>query len=314
MTVVGLVLAAVGFVYLIVTAILPIMQSSKADPYAAHTGGAGTAAEVSAARYVSPTERILAPLADAGFMQRYRRPVDIGADFHWGSFLDRQLSILLIAMGLAFVVFSTPVLAILVGIIAPTVDYTLALRRARAYRARFLLQLPNALLLVSSGMAAGRNFVNALQATTPNLAEPIKSELEALANRISALRVTEAEAFEIWAEKLPYIELHTIASALAIGQQVGLETYGLLRSLSSSIQDEIRGRSELEALTSQVRSTATVVSYLPVFFVLLIYLVTPKFVTPLFTTVVGIVVIVIALGMNYMSRFATKRILKQIEA
>ena len=108
--------------------------------------------------------------------------------------------------------------------------------------------------------------------------------------------------------------MDTIASALAIGQQVGLETYGLLRSLSSSIQDEIRGRNELEALTSQVRSTATVVSYLPVFFVLLIYLITPKFVTPLFTTVVGIVVIVIALGMNYLSRFATRRILKQIEA
>ena len=314
MTTVGLVLAAIGFVYLVVTSILPIMQSSKADPYSAHTGGAGSAAEVAAARYVSPTERVLSPVAGTGLMQRYRRPVDIGAEFKWGPFLDRQVSVLLIAMGLAFVIFHTPVLAILVGIIAPAVDYSLALRRARAYRAKFLLQLPNALLLVSSGMAAGRNFSNALLATTPNLAEPIKGELETLANRIQALRVTEAEAFEIWAEKLPYPELHTIASALAIGQQVGLETFGLLRSLSSSIQDEIRGRSELEALTSQVRSTATVVSYLPVFFVLLIYLITPKFVTPLFTTVVGIVVIVIARAMNYLSRFATKRILKQIES
>ena len=314
MTTIGLVLAAIGFVYLIASMILPVMRSSKADPYSAHTGGTGGAAEVAAARYISPTERLVSPFASTGFMQRYRKPVDIGADFVWGSFLDRQVSIFFIALGLAFVIFHTPVLAILVGIIAPAIDYSLALRRARAYRARFLLQLPNALLLVSSGMAAGRNFVNALQATTPNLAEPIKGELEALANRISALRVTEAEAFEIWAEKLPYIELHTIASALAIGQQVGLETYGLLRSLSSSIQEEIRGRNELEALTSQVRSTATVVSYLPVFFVLLIYLITPKFVTPLFTTVVGIVVIVIALAMNYLSRFATKRILKQIEA
>ena len=314
MTTIGLVLAAIGFVYLIVSMVRPVMQSSKADPYSAHIGGAGGAAEVAAARYISPSERLLSPLAGTGSMQRYRQPVDIGADFVWGSFLDRQVSIFFIALGLAFVIFHTPVLAILVGIIAPAIDYSLALRRARSYRARFLLQLPNALLLVSSGMAAGRNFVNALQATTPNLAEPIKGELDALANRISALRVSEAEAFELWAESLPYIELHTIASALAIGQQVGLETYGLLRSLSSSIQDEIRGRNELEALTSQVRSTATVVSYLPVFFVLLIYLITPKFVTPLFTTVVGIVVIVIALGMNYLSRFATKRILKQIEA
>jgi hypothetical protein len=42
--------------------------------------------------------------------------------------------------------------------------------------------------------------------------------------------------------------------------------------------------------------------------------VTPKFVTPLFTTVVGIVVIVIALGMNFISRRVTKNILKQIES
>lgn len=314
MTTVGLVLAAIGFVYLVVTAILPIMQSSRADPYAAHTGGEGSAAAVAAASYASPTERLFSPLANSSLIQRYRRPVDVGADFRWGSFLDRQVSVFLIALGLAFVIFKTPVLAIVIGVTAPAVDYSVAVRRARAYRAKFLLQLPNALLLVSSGMAAGRNFVNALQATNPNLAEPIKSELETLANRISALRVTEAEAFEIWAEKLPYIELHTIASALAIGNQVGLETFSLLRSLSSSIQDEIRGRSELEAVTSQVRSTATVVSYLPIFFVLFIYLVVPHFITPLFTTVVGVVVILIAAGMNYLSRWATKRILKQIEA
>ena len=118
----------------------------------------------------------------------------------------------------------------------------------------------------------------------------------------------------MWAERLPYPELHTISSALAIGNQVGLETYSLLRSLSGSIQDEIRGRNELEALTSQVRSTATVISYLPVIFVLLIYFITPKFVTPLFSSVVGGITILIALGMNFISRRATANILKRIEA
>src|SRR5947209_1501166 len=175
MTTVGLVLAGIGFLYLVVTAILPIMQSARTDPYSAHTGGAESAASVEAARYISPTERLLSPLAGTGFLQRYRRPVDIGADFRWGSFLDRQVPIFLIALGLAFVIFKTPVLAVIIGLVAPAIDYSLALRRARAYRAKFLIQLPNALLLVSSGMAAGRNFVNALQATTPNLADPIKS-------------------------------------------------------------------------------------------------------------------------------------------
>jgi Flp pilus assembly protein TadB len=322
---VSLVLILAGVAYLVITALLPILSAGRANPYAAHTGapphaagragspGEGEAASQTPESYVSPTQRLSGILPER-LRERYRKPVDVGYDFRWGTFLDRQLALALIGFGIALLVFHNYVIAVLSLILAPFVDYVLALRRARAFQERFLLQLPNALLLVSSAMAAGRNFVNALQATTPNLAEPIKSELEALANRIQALRVTEAQAFEMWAEKLPYPELHTISSALAIGNQVGLETYALLRSLSDSIQDEIKARNELEALTSQVKSTATIISYLPVAFVLFIYFVTPKFVEPLFGTVVGWVTILIGLGLNYMARWWTGRILRRIEA
>jgi Flp pilus assembly protein TadB len=313
-TIIGLVLAGIGLVYLVLSTVLPIMQSSRTDPYTAYTGGAQTAAAVQAAVYTSPTEAVLRVVWRGMDNSKLKRRVAVGPEFLWGTLLDRMLSAALLGLGLGMVVFQQALIAGAAFIIAPVLLYYLAIRRATAYEQKFMLQLPNALLLISSAMAAGRNFVNALGATTPNLAEPIRGELISLGNRISALRVTEAQAFEMWAEKLPYPELHTISSALAIGNQVGLETYALLRSLSSSVQDEIRGRNELEALTSQVKSTATVVSYLPLFFVLLIYFITPKFVTPLFTTVVGGVTIVIALGMNYLSRWWTKRILKRIEA
>ncbi|HEV3232204.1 MAG TPA: type II secretion system F family protein [Candidatus Dormibacteraeota bacterium] len=302
----------VGVAYLVLTGLLPILSANRLNPYAAHTGG-GTAVAESEAAYVSPTER-LARILPEGLRERYRKPVDIGFEFRWGTFLDRQLGLAIVGVGIALLVFHNPVIAVLAFLLAPGIDYILALRRAKAFQERFLLQLPNALLLVSSAMAAGRNFANALQATTPNLADPIKSELDALANRIQALRVTEPQAFEMWAERLPYPELHTISSALAIGNQVGLETYSLLRSLSNSIQDEIKARNELEALTSQVKSTATIISYLPIAFVLFIYFITPHFVEPLFSTPVGWVTIAIGLGMNYMARWWTGRILRRIEA
>ena len=314
LTMIGLGIAAVGAIYLVLSLVLPIMQSSRSDPYTAYTGGGGTAAATEAARYKSPTEAVLGVFWHGMDGSGFKRRVDVGPDFSFGSLLDRMLAMGLIGGGVSLIVFQALVIAAILLLGAPALAYFLAIRRAKAYEARFLLQLPNAILLVSSAMAAGRNFVNALQATTPNLADPIKSELEHLGNRISALRVTEAQAFEMWAEKLPYPELHTISSALAIGNQVGLETYSLLRSLSGSIQDEIRGRNELDALTSQVKGTATVISYLPVIFVLLIYFVTPKFVTPLFTTGIGIVTIIIAGGMNYLARWWTGRILKRIEA
>ena len=310
---ISLALIFLGLAYMVATSLLPILRAGRANPYAAHTGG-GAASETSLpAGYTSPTEALSKVLPES-LRERYRKPVDVGYEFRWGTFLDRQLSLALIGVGVALYVFHSPVLSVLAFFLAPGIDYILALRRARDFQARFLLQLPNALLLVSSAMAAGRNFANALQATTPNLADPIKSELDALGSRIQALRVTEAQAFEMWAEKLPYPELHTISSALAIGNQVGLETYALLRSLSGSIQDEIKARNELEALTSQVKSTATVISYLPIAFVLFIYFVTPHFVEPLFGTVVGWVTIIIGLAMNYMARWWTGRILRRIEA
>ena len=312
-TTIGLVAAGLGAVYFIVTALLPILASRRGGTYTSYTGGDETAASQSQA-YVSPTEALFRPLQGTGLIKGYRRRVDSGVEFHWGSFLDRQLAFLMLGFGGGMLLFRNPVLAVFTMIALVGVDYSLAIRRARAYRDKFLVQLPNALLLISSAMAAGRNFVNALQATTPNLADPIQTELIQLGNRISALRVTEAQAFEMWAEQLPFAELHTISSALAIGNQVGLETYALLRSLSASIQEELTSRNELVALTSQVRSTATVVGYLPVFFVLLIYLITPHFVEPLFRTPVGWITIVIAGGMNYGSRFITKRILRTIEA
>jgi tight adherence protein B len=314
LTIIGMILAGIGLVYLIVTSLLPILQQQHSDPYTAYTGGGETAAAVEAARYVSPTETVVGIIWRGMDGSTIKRRVAVGPDFLWGVLLDRMVSSSLLGFGLGLIIFGQPVLAVMLGLVLPVILYILARRRAKTYEAKFLLQLPNALLLVSSAMAAGRNFTNALQATTPNLADPIKTELIALGNRISALRVTEAQAFEMWSEQLPYPELHTISSALAIGNQVGLETFALLRSLSASIQDEIRGRNELEALTSQVKSTATVISYLPVIFVLLIYFVTPTFVTPLFTTVVGFVTIAIAAGMNYISRLVTKNILKRIEA
>ena len=202
-TIIGLVLAGIGLVYLILSAVLPIMQAARTDPYTAYTGGAQTPAAQEAAVYTSPTEAILRVIWRGMDDSKLKRRVAVGPEFLWGTLLDRMLAAALLGLGLGIVIFQQALIAGAAFIIAPVLLYYLAIRRAKAYEQKFMLQLPNALLLISSAMAAGRNFVNALQATTPNLADPIKGELISLGNRISALRVTEAQAFEMWAEKLP---------------------------------------------------------------------------------------------------------------
>jgi len=298
-----------GVAYMAVAAVAPVVRKPKVNPYAAH---AGAAVAIEAGPRRTPTEFALGLLPQR-LVDAYRSKVEVGADFRWGGYLDRQLAFGLVGIGVGLLVFGAPALAVLVGIAVAALPYALQRRKAKAYKAQFLLQLPNALRLIGSAMAAGRNFVNALEVTTPNLADPIRSELSDLHQRIQALRITEVEAFRMWADRLGYADLQTAASALAIGDRVGLETYVLLRNLAGTMQAEIRARNELEAVTSQVRSTASVIMFLPAGFVLLMFFIAPNFVAPLFTTPVGWVVLVIAIGMNLLSRWFASRILARIE-
>jgi tight adherence protein B len=304
---IGLALLLAGVAYLVISTALPVSIEKRRDPYAAHTGG-----QAPAGTYRSFLE-IPMGLLPKRVVQAYRRPLDVGRIFNWSAFLDRQFALLLLGLGGGLMAFGTPLLVVIAALVPPFVHYQLRRKKAREYESRFLLQLPNALLLVASAMSAGRNFVNALEATAPNLADPLRSELVALARQIQSMRVTEAEAFRLWADRLPYPELATAAAALAIGNRVGLEVSVLLRNLSDSIQAEIRARQELIAVTSQVRSTATVISFLPFAFLLFIYLITPGFVLPLLTTVAGVIVLLVVVAMNQGSRIITRRLLESIE-
>lgn len=305
---VGLLLLFAGTGYLALTSALPVLQARSTDPYARFTGGA----EAAPRSYRSILQPIFA-LVPKRLLRVYRGPLDVGNIFHWSVFLDRQFGLLLVSLGLGLAVASDPVLVAALALVGPAAHYLVMRRRARAYSAQFLLQLPNALLLIGSGMAAGRNFVNALDATTPNLADPLRTELGALSGQIRSLQIDEAEAFQLWADRLPYPELHTTASALAIGGRAGIETFVLLRNISDSIQAEIRGRQELDAVTSSVRSSAAVVSSLPFAFLLLIYFVTPGFVKPLFTTIGGAIALVFVVGLNMSSRVVIRQMLERID-
>lgn len=303
-----LLLAAAG--WLALASMLPVLAGRRVNRYAAHVGTAAA----TPVPYRSPVDVLIAALAPRRLMVRYRKPIEYRSDFNWSGFVDRQAVALLAGAGIGLLVFHNVIPALLGAVLLPVGHYALAARRAHEYERSFLLQLPNALLLVGSAMAAGRNFANALEATIPNLSDPISSELASLLARIQALRVTEAQAFNIWAESLRYPELKTIASVLEIGAQVGLQTDVLLRSLSASIQGEASARAELDSLTSQVRISATVITYLPVAFVAVLYFLAPDFIRPLYTTWFGAILVAIAVIANVIGRQVASGVLRRIAA
>jgi len=297
-TIIGFGLVFLAGLYFVLSLTLPRRRTGKARRFAAHTGQDVT-------QEVTP-DRFGQHLLPNPLAQRLRRGAHIPDDHRLGVVLDRVVAIAIGGAGVVLLLTDTPVQAIIFGVAAPVIVVFVERRRAVAFERNFLLQLPNTLLLIGSAMHAGRNFVNALKATVPNLSEPMKSQMETLAGRIEALRVTEAQAFDMWAESLDYPQLRTAAAALNIGNQVGLETDVVFRSLSESIQASTTAEMETKAITGQIRSSSTLIMFVPICVVALIYLIDPTFVAPLFSSLAGWIILGIAATMNIGS-FAISR-------
>ncbi|HEV3234408.1 MAG TPA: hypothetical protein VG329_07660, partial [Candidatus Dormibacteraeota bacterium] len=140
--IIGMVLAAIGLIYLVLSSVLPIMQSSRTDPYTAYTGAGQAAGAAQPAEYVSPTEAILGVVWRGMGDSKFKRSVAVGPAFHWGTLLDRMLAGALLGGGLGLIIFAQPLIAAIAFVAVPVILYFLARRRAKTYEQKFLIQLP----------------------------------------------------------------------------------------------------------------------------------------------------------------------------
>jgi tight adherence protein B len=304
--IVGFALVGVAALYYVLSRSLPGARVRRTQRFAAHTGQKGVVS--------APADRFGAHLLPGPIARRLRGAMHLTDPQRYGLLVDRMVVLALGVAGIALLIVESVPPAVVAGILAPVVVFVRERRRALAFERDFLLQLPDCLLLIASAMRTGRNFVNALRASIPNLSEPMKSQMEALADRIEALRVTEAQAFEMWAETLTYPQLRTAAAALSIGNTVGIETDVVFRRLSETLQGEITADMETRAATAQVRSSSTVVSLVPVGVLGIIYLIDPAFIKPLFTSVGGWIVLGVAVLLNGGAFALSRRILARLTA
>ncbi|MDB6063399.1 MAG: secretion system protein [Verrucomicrobiaceae bacterium] len=158
------------------------------------------------------------------------------------------------------------------------------LRRRR--QARFLIDLPDALLGISNMMKAGSNLTMALETMVEEAAGPIAQEF-GLFLRELRMGVAFEEALDNLYARMPVAELQLVVAGMKISREVG----GSLADVLSRLADTIRRRLEMEgkikSLTAQGKMQGVVMSCLPIFVGYLLYHIEPAAMAHLFTDYTG---------------------------
>jgi tight adherence protein B len=214
--------------------------------------------------------------------------------------------VLLFAVG-----FGIPVLGVVVLFLGPLGLVALVRRRLRKQRAQFSEQLPDHLQELASTMRAGHSLVSGIAAMAKSASEPSRSEWARVVADEQLGMPLEAALVPL-SERMDCSDVEQVALVAALQQRSGGNMAEVLERLADGVRERADLRRELDSLTAQARLSRWVVTALPPAVLLILTVINPHYVSPLFHSnggqvMLGLVVILICAGSVVMRRITDIR-------
>ena len=184
-------------------------------------------------------------------------------------------------------------LGALIGLTVPFAIRWFVLQRVRKKRKAFAEQLPENLDVLASALRAGHSIVGALSVVADDATEPSRSEFRRVLAE-EQFGVQLEDAFKVTVDRMENQDLDQVALVARLQREMGSNSAEVL----DKVIDTVRGRMELRrlvsTLTAQGRFSRLVLTVLPIGIAILLTLISPTYMHPLFHTTVGQLLLVAA--------------------
>jgi tight adherence protein B len=187
-------------------------------------------------------------------------------------------------------------LAIAVGGLSsftPTVALRVALRR-RADKLRD--QLPDVLTIMASSLRAGHSFLQALDTTAKEIAQPAAAEFQRVVAEVRLGRSAD-DALEAMSQRVGSEDFRWAVLAVNIQREVGGNLAEILDTVAETLRERATIRGQIRVLTAEGRLSAWVLALMPFGIGAYMAAVNPSYIGLLFTTTVGFVMLGVGVGL-----------------
>lgn len=200
----------------------------------------------------------------------------------------------------SLLLFSSMKLGLLSILLAAVIGYYLPYRhckkRVRKRNNKFIDQFPDALDMIVRSVRSGFPLAVALQMLAENAENPVKEEFRTVVNDI-ALGRTLQEALRRLSGRINEPDIRFFVVVLTVQQETGGNLAEIIGNLSNIIRKRKQLRHKIHAMTSEGRATGWVLGLLPIFVFIVLYLMQPDYLEPLWTEQLGIMLLGIAGGL-----------------
>jgi tight adherence protein B len=247
-----------------------------------------------------------------GYTERWSRDLDrAGLRLRPGEYFFLRLLMATCVMILFAVLGQSP-LPIIIGVAAAAVVFMLP-----SYWIRFRIQrriaainsqLVETITLVANGLRAGFAFAQSLEVTAQRVGPPMSVEINRVLLDIN-LGSTLEEALLAMNERVDSDDVDMVVTAILIQRKSGGNLAEVLDAVTETMRDRERVTGEIKTLTSQQRLTAWILALWPVGLGLIFFAINPSMMQLMWTTTVGMFLLVIWFMLTALAAFTYSRIL-----
>jgi tight adherence protein B len=141
---------------------------------------------------------------------------------------------------------------------------------------KFNDQLSDMLNLMVNGLRAGYSTMQAMEAVSKELPAPICDEFKRVIQEMQ-IGIPMETALDNLLRRIPSEDLDFVVTAINVQREVGGNLSEILDNISFTIRERVRIKGEVRVLTSQVRTSGTVLSLIPFFLVLILWFLNPEY-------------------------------------
>ncbi len=211
------------------------------------------------------------------------------------------------ALGLILWVFRDPfsgVVGLLLGYMLPRFWVG---RRIGKRLSGFNKQLPDTIVLLSNSLRAGSSFLQSIELVSREGEPPMSEEMGRVVREVN-LGLGMEESLANLVRRIKSEDLDLMVTAIGIQQQVGGNLAEILDTIAFTIRERVRIKAEIGTLTAQGRMSGYLVAFLPIAIAVALNFINPAFMAPLFTQLIGQILIGVGLTMMAIGFFAIMKI------
>ncbi len=134
--------------------------------------------------------------------------------------------------------------------------------RAHRRKKAFEAQLAEAIDLLVGALRAGYGFLQAVEAVTRDIDDPMREELQRAVEEI-ALGISPADALAAINDRIDSYDFGLLATAISVQRSVGGNLAEVLENIANTVRERRRIRAEVRAITTGPRVSSYVLGLIP---------------------------------------------------